>query len=350
LEPIDPSSIALAKTQRYKGATQTRLGDTPVDENPKALIGPAAFAFSTFTSDTVVDYVATALRAEKLGAAELLCLTNVLGQPRGGSPGYPSRERAAKIGEKLQEIQLSIHGPYAISLTTDDAGRLRNTRAHMTLCLRLADAVGATHVTLHAGSRQGGRVTQERVRQRLQEIAHKCDEDGISAVPAPEVAGKIASFGSFEEICAIAGAADCLFCWDVAHDYARGGDVTAEAGLLRRLELIERHIDLDRWRLPVHLSGIIVGRRGEVQHAPLDGGSEVPWRLFLSVLREQHFLDKVTIICESKAPDRDDFGWRVEEALKLQRFVDSGAIEKQYQPSGRLLTSYLTEGTDEEEE
>jgi hypothetical protein len=40
----------------------------------------------------------------------------------------------------------------------------------------------------------------------------------------------------------------------------------------------------------------------------------------------------------------------VEEALKLQRFVDSGAIEKQYQPSGRLLTSYLTEGTDEEEE
>ena len=321
-----------------------------MDGNQRVLIGPAAFAFSTFTSDTVVEYVATTLRTEGLGATELLCLTNVLGQGRGGAPGYPSRERAAKIGEKLQELQLSIHGPYVISLTTDEASRLRNARAHMTLCLRLADAVGATHVTLHAGSRQGGRATQERVQQRLQEIVAKCDEDGLSAVPAPEVAGKIASFGSFEEICTLAGVADCLFCWDVAHDYARGGDVTAEAGLLRRLELIERHIDLDRWRLPVHLSGIVVGRRGEVQHAPLDGGSDVPWRLFLSVLREQHFLDKVTIICESKAPDRDDFGWRVEEALKLQRFAESGAIEKQYQPSGKLLTSYFAEETDDEEE
>jgi deoxyribonuclease-4 len=321
-----------------------------LDGSHRILIGPAAFAFSTFTSDTVVEYVATTLRTEGLGAAELLCMNNVLGQPRGGAPGYPSRERAAKIGEVLQELTLSIHGPYVISLTTEEASRLRNARAHMTLCLRLADIVGATHVTFHAGSRQGGKATQERVQQRLQEIVSKCDEDGLSAVPAPEVAGKIASFGSFEEICAVAGSADCLFCWDVAHDYARGGDVTAEAGLLRRLELIERHIDLDRWRLPVHLSGIVVGRRGEVQHAPLDGGSDVPWRLFLSVLREQHFLDKVTIICESKAPERDDFGWRVGEALKLQRFVDSGVIEKHYQPSGRLLTGYLAEDTEDEED
>jgi len=48
--------------------------------------------------------------------------------------------------------------------------------------------------------------------------------------------------------------------------------------------------------------------------------------------------------------DLDEHLKRVEEALKLQRFAESGAIEKQYQPSGKLLTSYFAEETDDEEE
>ncbi len=268
-------------------------------------------------------------------------MANALGKPRGGLPGYPSQQRAKSIGEKLQEFNLSIHGPYVISLTTTEKSQLRNSRAHLTICLRLGDAVGATHVTFHPGTRRAGKGVQLRVQKRLEEIMNKCTGEGWRVVPAPEVAGKVAGFGSFEETVSVAGAAGCLFCWDFAHDFARGGDVTSEAGILRRLELIENHIDLTHRRLPVHLSGIIANRRGEVQHAPLDGGSRVPWKLFLSVLREQQFLDKVTIICESKSTERDDYLWRVEEALKIKLFIERGKSEKEYVSSRPQLSQYF---------
>lgn len=314
-------------------------------KKPLTFVGFAAFPLSTFTSDNVVRRVTTVLQAEKLKAAELMCLSNVLGRPRGGLPGYPSQERAADIGSELREFHVSIHGPYVISLTTTEKGKLRTSRAHMTRCLHVADAVGATHVTFHAGSRQGGSAVKTRVKERLQQIMAKAEDEGINAVPAPEVAGKIAGFGNFEDTCTVASEAGCLFCWDFAHDFARGGDVTTEAGILRRLELIEQNIDLARWRLPVHLSGIVAGRRGEVRHSPLEGGSNVPWELFLSVLREQRFLDKVSIVCESKSEEENGLDFRVKEAHLLKTFIESGRIEKDYQSTRPSLSQFFAPET-----
>ena len=309
--------------------------------DPQAFVGFAAFPLNTFTSDTAIRQVTTILRAEQLKTAELLCLSNVLGRPRGGLPGYPSQERAADIGKQMQEFHVSVHGPYVISLTTTEKSKLRTSRAHMTRCLHIADAVGATHVTFHAGSRQGGTAVKARVKERLQQIMAKAEDEGINAVPAPEVAGKIAGFGNFEDTCKVASEAGCLFCWDFAHDFARGGDVTTESGILRRLELIEQNIDLSRWRLPVHLSGIVAGRRGEIRHAPLEGGSKVPWKLFLSILREQGFLDKVSIVCESKSEEENGLDFRVKEALLLKSFIESGQIVKDYQSTRSSLSQFF---------
>ncbi|MFX1299310.1 MAG: TIM barrel protein [Promethearchaeota archaeon] len=310
-------------------------------KTPQVFVGFAAFPLSTFTSDTMLRQTTTILQAEQLKTAELLCLSNVLGRPRSGLPGYPSQERATDIGQLLKEFHISIHGPYVISLTTTEKGKLRTSRAHMTRCLHIADAVGATHVTFHAGSRQGGSSVKTRVKERLQQIMVKAEEEGINAVPAPEVAGKIAGFGNFKDTCTVAGEVGCLFCWDFAHDFARGGDVTTETGILRRLELIEQNIDLARWRLPVHISGIVAGRRGEVRHAPLEGGSNVPWELFLSILREQGFLDKVSIVCESKSEEVNDLDFRVKEALLLKSFIESGQIVKDYQTTRPSLSQFF---------
>ncbi|MFX1575609.1 MAG: TIM barrel protein [Promethearchaeota archaeon] len=315
---------------------------------PKSIVGLAAFPLSTFTSDSIINQVLVRLRAEELRATELLCLSNVLGNPRGGLPGYPSKERAKNIGNQLQDFHVSIHGPYVISLTTREKGKLRTSRAHMTRCLHIADLIGATHVTFHPGSRYKKTKAKHRVLRRLKEIMTKIEDDQITAVPAPEVAGKIAGFGSFDEVCEVAGEAGCLFCWDFAHDFARGGDVTSEGGILRRLELIEQQIDLSRWRLPIHLSGIFANRWGEVRHAPLNGGSNVPWKLFLSVLREQNFIDKVSIVCESKSDEHNGLDFRIEQALQLKKFIDSGLIEKDYKPTRPALTQFFTSKKDTE--
>ena len=317
-------------------------------KTPHAIVGIAAFALNTFTSDAVIATVTDRLRAEELHATELLCLANVLGKPRRGLPGYPSNDRAETISKTLHEFHVSIHGPYFISLTTKDKGKLRTSRAHMTRCLHTADLVGATHVTFHPGSRRGGStIVKQRVKKRLKQIMKKIEDEGISAVPAPEVAGKVAGFGSFEETCEVAGEVGCLFCWDFAHDFARGGNVTTEAGILKRLDLIEKHIDLARWRLPIHLSGIVANRWGEVQHAPLGGGSKVPWQLFLSVLREQQFLDKASIVCESKSDTEDSLEFRVAQALQLKNFIDSGRIEKEYHTQRSSLSRFFAPTKDD---
>ena len=317
-------------------------------KNTQPFIGIAAFALNTFTSDAVVATVTDRLRTEELHATELLCLANVLGKPRGGIPGYPSSDRTETIGKQLLEFHVSIHGPYIISLTTNDKGKLRTSRAHMTRCLRTADLVGATHVTFHPGSRQdGSSIVKERVKKRLKQIMGKIEEEGFSAVPAPEVAGKVAGFGSFKETCEVAGEAGCLFCWDFAHDFARGGNVITEAGILKRLDMVEKHIDLSRWRLPVHLSGIVANRRGEVHHAPLDGGSKVPWQLFLSVLREQQFLEKVSIVCESKSDTGEGLEFRIAQALQLKNFIDSGRIEKEYHTQRPSLMQFFASTKDD---
>ena len=86
----------------------------------------------------------------------------------------------------------------------------------------------------------------------------------------------------------------------------------------------------------------MAGRRGEVQHAPLDGGSHVPWQLFLSVLKEQRFLDKVSIICESKSEAQNNLDFRVDQALQLKTFIESKRIEKEYRSTRPALTQFFS--------
>ncbi len=93
--------------------------------------------------------------------------------------------------------------------------------------------------------------------------------------------------------------------------------------------------------MPVHISGIVAGRRGEVRHAPLEGGSNVPWELFLSILREQQFLDKVSIVCESKSEEVSGIDFRVKEALLLKSFIESGRIVKDYQSARPSLSQFF---------
>ncbi|MGQ9719802.1 MAG: TIM barrel protein [Candidatus Jordarchaeum sp.] len=284
-------------------------------------LGFPAIHFSIFTEIEKVSNIVNKFQKNGLNAFEILFLGNVLYAPKGSSaPLYPSLDQTEIISEKLRGLQVSVHAPYVISLTTASLKRVKNTKAHFSINLKIGDKLRATHITFHCGSMKP-RDSEIRVKNLLNEIMKVRENRGYKAMLAPEVAGKIKSFADFDTLIRVAGEIGCLICWDVAHDFARGGMVINEAGLLHRLELIENNIDLGKFRVPIHISGIITTRRGEKAHTTLDDKrSHLPWRFILSFLKEQNFLDKVTIICESKN-ENDNIEERINETLKIKNFL-----------------------------
>ncbi len=116
-------------------------------------------------------------------------------------------------------------------------------------------------------------------------------EKGFKAQLAPEVGGKYNSFADFFTLVDIAQEIGILITWDISHDFARGGNVTSEDGILQRLERLDDVFSLtENNRLPMHFSGMMVGKAGEKHHTLLGKGNGVPWELVLSVLKEQNYI------------------------------------------------------------
>ncbi len=301
-----------------------------------------SYPFSRFAPNrTQFENAITEFKSSGLNTIELLFLGCVLGIPK---PGpllyYPTVDQSTSTSKLLSGFSVSIHGPYTISLTTTKKRQKQTTKAHFTMNLKLGHAIGATHLTFHAGSRklQGeGKL----VKEFLKEIVEEKEKKDYKLRLAPEVAGKLRSFAGFRQIVELAHECGTLLCWDFSHDFARGGEVTTEAGILRRLELIDDNIDLKEDRLPIHLSGIVGGRWGEVSHTFLDRGSGVPWRLFLTVLREQGWLERMQIVCESKGKRTSGIEGRIKDALKIKKFIESGESVKEYQPSKSRLDAHF---------
>ena len=303
-------------------------------------LGFPAFHLSVYTDKEKVSVIANKFHENELNSLEILFLGCVLYAPKGSSaPLYPTVEQTEIISEMLRGLSVSVHAPYTISLTTTSPKRVRTTKAHFSINLKLGDVLGATHITFHCGSMKA-RDSEKRVKTLLKEIMRIREERGHKTMLAPEVAGKVKSFADFDTLIRVAGETGCLICWDIAHDFARGGMVTTESGLLRRIELLENTIDLKKYRVPVHISGIITTRRGEKAHTTLDSKqNQLPWRFILSFLKEQNFLEKVTIICESKI-DRDSIDKRINETLKIKNYLTSGEITEHVRTKS-LIDTFL---------
>jgi len=301
-------------------------------------LGFPAFHLSVYTGAEKVSDIVNKFHENGFNALEILFLGNVLYAPKGSSaPLYPSVEQTEIVSEKLRGLQVSAHAPYVISLTTANPQRIKNTKAHFSINLKLGDILGATHITFHCGSMKT-RDGEKRVKNLLNEIMKAREDRGFRTMLAPEVAGKVKSFADFDTLIRVAGESGCLICWDIAHDFARGGMVTTEAGLLRRLELIENNIDLKKYRVPIHISGIISTRRGEKAHTTLDAKqNQFPWRFILSFLKEQNFLEKLTIICESKN-EKDSIEERINETKKIKNHLLSNQTTEYKRTKSRLDT------------
>lgn len=274
-------------------------------------------------------------KKNRINAIEFGLLNCVLG--RSNIPGtvpYPSEKQVKAMLEILspKEFYLSIHGPYRISATTEEPKKLQYSKSNLSKSLLIADWLGAHHVTFHAGSFKR-KHNNAHVQKVLSEWEEWRQHKVYNAKMAPEVGGKYNSFADFFTLVEIASTIDnCLITWDISHDFARGGNITREDGILKRLDLLDQTFDLNaNKRLPMHFSGMEVGKAGEKQHTLLDHGTGVPWKLVFSVLKEQNYLDKVSLICESKVPKYEKIrGDSLTDVVRAREFLESDELVKIY--------------------
>lgn len=182
---------------------------------------------------------------------------------------------AAQIGQAAREngICLSLHAPYFISLSADDAAqREKNTRYLLDSC-RAARAMGADRIVVHTGGVGKHRTraqAMQNTRANVRRLLEEKDAAGYADITlCLETMGKTNVIGTAEEIFALVALDDRLLpCIDFGHLNARtqGGLRTREqvAALFDRME---QTIGETRARVfHGHFSKIEYGSHGEIRH------------------------------------------------------------------------------------
>lgn len=265
-----------------------------------------------------------------------------------GFEHYPNEYQAQHAREVFSDFYKSAHAPYTASLTVTEKTKLRTTRAHFTKMFKLGIIMELNHLTFHCGSfteKKGWNADKitELVISRIKELQKKREELGATHVElAPEIGGKLNSFADFHTLLNVASDTGTLITWDFAHDFARGGTVLTYDQIKRKLSLIEDSLDVSPSRpLPIHLSGIIVGKGGEKEHTLLDRGARLPWKLFLSVLKKENFVHKVVITCESKPNPKAPEENSLTDAKKIVNFLKSSEIITQWDAPANTLSKFV---------
>jgi deoxyribonuclease-4 len=208
---------------------------------------------------------------------------------------------------QVQNVFLSVHAPYFINLNADEQ-EWPKSRQRLMDAAHYGNLAGATDIIFHPGS-YFGRPPEEVLPvaiERLEGCLQELRSAGNPAIVRPEMMGKVAMLGSFEDTLrmsqAIPGVEPCI---DFAHLYARTGDGTLNAyeDWSRLLEAYAKTLgEAALTRLHIHLSGIEYGPKGEKQHLPIQESKLDIAAIFKAL---HAFRCRGRILCESPAMEED---------------------------------------------
>lgn len=228
-------------------------------------------------------------------------------------------ETAQKIGAAAAAngIQMSIHAPYFINLSSEEHERVEKNIAYVLDTARAAAALGARRMVVHCGGQ--GKLTRERAMRNTHEnvrrILRALDEAHLTeCTVCLETMGKKSVLGSAEEVCELVAADDRLLpCIDFGHLNCRtGGGMRTRADVQRLFDRMENTIGIERTRVfHAHFSHIEYNDKGEVRH--LTFADTVYGPDFLPVAQETAARGYApTFICESAGTQAEDAAFMME--------------------------------------
>lgn len=217
---------------------------------------------------------------------------------------YMTPEAARKVAPvaRKEGVSLSVHAPYYVNLTSKSEKTREKSEEWILSSARVAAALGATVVTVHAARADEPDVVVASFRGLVRTLK----KEGVKVTLGLETMGDEGEFGSLDDVLEVArrvpGTTAVL---DLAHIYARTGGALSTAAAFE--DVFDRADRVVRGGYHVHFSGIEFKNHREVRHLPLgEGGPDV--KLFAKALRGRE--RDATVICESPLLEED--------ALKLK--------------------------------
>ena len=211
-------------------------------------------------------------------------------------------ETAAKVKEKAAKLglRLSVHAPYHINFNSADPGIRLQSRERLVKTARVGAACGASSVVFHAAfyGQDTPEKTYEAVKGELKAVMSVLRSERLAIALRIETMGKLAQFGTLDEVLAICRDVDGLQpCLDFSHLYAREGKINSYLDFERVLSKVARKLGPRSLRnVHIHIAGIHFGDRGEIKHLNLEE-TEYRYDEWLQALRDLGV--EGLVICES---------------------------------------------------
>jgi deoxyribonuclease-4 len=211
-------------------------------------------------------------------------------------------EDAVKFGKlaRKNEVELSVHGPYYVVLTSEKKGVFDNSVKELIKTCHLASLMKAGRVVFHPGF---GRDVKKVIKGL--KMVEKDKPKSVKILP--ETMGKISQLGDLNEVLSICEETECDPCIDFGHLHARTlGSLKKEEDFRKILVEIEKRLGKKTVRkLHCHFYPIDFTDKGEKVHRAVMEKNVFPrFKDFAPLIKE--FEMTPTLISESK--DSQDIG------------------------------------------
>jgi len=212
---------------------------------------------------------------------------------------------------KENNIYLTLHAPYYISISGTDAETRRKSVGYILESARAARRIGARRVVVHSGScsKISRSDALELALDTLKTARAALDGDGLhDIVICPETMGKINQLGTLDEVIEL-GAFDerMLPCVDFGHLNARThGGIRGKSDYAGAFGKIENKLGAERLkRLHIHFSKIEYTVGGEKKHLTFGDTQYGPdYKPLIEEIAERGL--EPVIICESDGTQAED--------------------------------------------
>ena len=222
-------------------------------------------------------------------------------------------DAARQLGDVLADknIQVSIHAPYFISMSSVEEEKRLNSVNYILQSAQALDAMGGRRIIFHSGS--CGKITREEALSKAMNtmglMMEAMDANGFGHMtPCPETMGKVNQLGSLDEVLALCTVDKRILpCIDFGHLNARdGGVIKGKDDYLRIIDRIAETLKDDRFMyFHSHFSKIEYTTGGEKKHLTFEDNVYGPDFEPLMELIYKYDCSPV-FICESAGTQAED--------------------------------------------
>ncbi len=236
--------------------------------------------------------------------------------------------RGVKVSDKIatavrskaieNDISLSLHAPYFISLSSVEEEKRDNSINYILQSCDAAQRLGADRIVIHSGScaKMSREDALELAKDTLTRARVQAIERGFESIHfCPETMGKINQLGTLDEVLELCKLDDTFIpCIDFGHLNARTfGGIKSSADYEKMLESVENALGLDRLKMfHSHFSKIMyTNPGGEKKHLTFEDNEYGPdFEPLMEVVAKKNL--SPVFICESA-------GTQAEDALTMKK-------------------------------